>query len=91
MSNADQACTDPLLETAGATSALLTDQQNETAAKDGQLTPPPAAVTTTQAAADERFYFCKETLSGTWVHAQARLHVALLSPREEEESAEQDD
>ena len=86
LSNADQASTVPRLDTAGATSESMTDQENETAATDGQLTHPP-----TQAKPDETFYFCKETMSGTWVHAQARLYVAKLSPREEEESAEEEE
>ena len=80
--NADPASTDPVQLNAGATSASLTEGEDEIAATDQHVTPPPKAAKTTQSAVDEK-YFCKDPLSGTWINAQVRLHVAWLGDEDE--------
>ena len=40
---------------------------------------------------NNEFYIRTNPLGGTWIHAQARLRVALLGPREEEPEGESEE
>ena len=91
-SNAEEKQEDPpqmAIGNEGGNPQGATTEEQPTAALASMTDEEPTAMTETQELLNKKErYFCKDPLGGTWIHAQARLHVALLGPKPKEEKKE---